>query len=235
MHRKHRLDLVLIALTLLCVGLMFIASTDPLPESLRGTAIQPLLSQFSTGNQIVFDLAVGIVCSVVMYVLVVRVPENAKRLRHRANLKRTFDSCKLACIEIFLSACHSSWDSTLPKQLLEQAAFKAYFKEPHAPGQDRWHGVANGLSDAMIRKLIVELEILMNEVQFTLGAVDVSDESTFAFFKNLSHILYRNRDRTADYDDVKNMLSFFWSVHTGWSFVSGYPDRDIFADMIAAI
>ena len=47
--------------TLFVVGTfcMVKSSSDRLPAWLRGTAAEPLLSQFPTGNQIIFDLALG--------------------------------------------------------------------------------------------------------------------------------------------------------------------------------
>jgi TRAP-type C4-dicarboxylate transport system permease small subunit len=78
-----------IVLWLLFIGrtlLMLKASTDPLPSSLQGTAIEGLFSQLSTGNQITFDLAVGFIGGLFVYVLVVWLPEQFKRNRIRRNL-----------------------------------------------------------------------------------------------------------------------------------------------------
>ena len=73
--RRKRLDLGLWTLFLVSTVLMVKSSSDRLPASLRGTVVEPALSQFSTGNQIVFDIAVGVIVSLFIYVLVVRLPE----------------------------------------------------------------------------------------------------------------------------------------------------------------
>jgi hypothetical protein len=121
------------------------------------------------------------------------------------------------------------------EELLDQVRFREFFKEPFKTGQDKWDGVANNLDDYKIKTLVVEFEILMNEIQYTLGAVDIIDEKTFAFFKRISQVMYRSKNWTAGYDDVKTILGLMWSLHTGWSWVDGYTGKDVVADMIADI
>lgn len=75
----------------------------------------------------------------------------------------------------------------------------------------------------------------MQEIQFILGAVDVRDERAFSFFKSLSKVLYRSKNWTTDYDHVKSMLGFLWSLHTGWNWVDGYSENDPVAEMISAV
>ena len=85
---KYRFDIALAILTLLSTVLMFIASSDPVPGAIQSTDLHSLLKQFATGNQIIFDLSVGILAGVFIYYLVVRVPERGRRLRVRRNLAR---------------------------------------------------------------------------------------------------------------------------------------------------
>lgn len=234
--RKHLFDTTLVLLTLICIVLMLISSSDPvLLPSLRYTPLNEFLKQFQTGNQIVFDLSVGILASTFMYYSVVRVPEYNKRRRLRANLAATYKSFKEECIAVYLSCFMTSYPSELPRKLSEQAAFRKFFEEQHTSDQDRWHAVANGLNDYRLKTLIIELEILMQEIHFTLGAIDVQDQRAFQFFKALSQVLYRSKNWTTDYDDVKSMMRFLWSVHTGWNWIDDYPNTDPVADMIAAI
>ena len=95
--------------------------------------------------------------------------------------------------------------------------------------------VLNGLDDLLVKSLVVELEILAAEVQYTLTVIDIEDEDAFAFLKRLTEILYRHRNWTPDYDDVKQLSGFMWFVYTGWSVIDGYTEKDIIADMISAI
>jgi hypothetical protein len=233
--KKHRFDGFLIALILACVIVMLISSSDPVPIFIKGTATHNLLKQFQTGNQIAFDLSVGFLAGIFIYYLVVRVPEQSKRKRLRANLVETYKSFKEDSITLYLGCLMSSYPAELPESLSHQAEFRNFFKEPHAPGQDRWHAVANGLDDYRLKTLVVELEILMQEIHFTLSAIDVQDPRAFQFLKHLSKIIYRSKNWTTEYDEVKSMMRFLWSLHSGWGWAEGYAESDPIAEMIAAI
>ena len=232
---RYTFDVFLTLLALLCICLMLVSSSDPVVSILEGTALHQALGQFQTGNQIAFDLSVGLLASVFMYYLVVRVPELKKRRRIRANLATAYESFKKDSIAVYLRCLEHSYPAELPGTLTSQVAFRDFFKQPFASGQDRWHGVANGLNDDRLRALVIELEILMQEIHFTLSAVDVQDRRAFEFLKRLSQVLYRSKNWTTDYDDVKSMLRFLWSVHTGWSWLDGYADSDPVLEMISAI
>lgn len=75
----------------------------------------------------------------------------------------------------------------------------------------------------------------MQEIHFTLGAIEVQDQRAFQFLKALSQVLYRSKNWITDYDNVKSMMRFLWSVRTRWNWIDGYPNTDPVADMIAAI
>lgn len=61
-----------------------------------------VLLQFSTGNQVTFDVAVGFLVSYIFYLLVVKSPESKKRQRVKAYLGYRYDSFKSECIRTFL-------------------------------------------------------------------------------------------------------------------------------------
>lgn len=75
----------------------------------------------------------------------------------------------------------------------------------------------------------------MTEVHYALTVIDVDNQDAFVFLKRLSQILYRYRNWSAGYNDVKQLSGFMWSVHTGWSVIDGYTNKDIIAEMIAVI
>ena len=193
------------------------------------------LRPFPTGNQIIFDLSVGVLTSVLMYFLVVRLPERSKRVRVRAGLVSAYESFKQECISVYLACFVNSYPAELPRELLDRNRFREFFKGPYSQDQTKWDAVANGLNDYRVKTLVVELEILMNEIHYTLSAVDVADPKAYAFFKHLSQILYRSKNWSANYDDIKSMLGFLWSVHTGWSPIEGYLQKDVVQDMIDAL
>ncbi|MFA6163138.1 MAG: hypothetical protein WC685_06900 [Methylobacter sp.] len=233
--RRKALAIVLWLLFIGSTFLMLKASTDPLPSSLQGTAIEGLFSQLPTGNQITFDLAVGFIVGLFVYVLVVWLPEQFKRNRIRRNLAQQYDSFKEECISIFFSALRESYDLEQLEYLKDPSLFRQYFKEKVSPDQERWHTVLNGLDDQLVKALVVELEIFMTEAHYALTVIDIDNQEVFAFLKRLSQILYRYRNWSADYDDVKQLSGFMWSVHTGWNVIEGYTDKDVIAEMIEAI
>jgi hypothetical protein len=128
-----------------------------------------------------------------------------------------------------------SYDPALIDGLKDREQFMQFFEEPFCDGQTRWHAVANGLHDENIKSLIVEFEVFIAELRFTLIVVDVENQEVFAFLKELANILYRARNCSPEYDGVKSLLSLMWSVFAGWSFVEGYTKKDVIADMIEAM
>jgi hypothetical protein len=232
---KYRLDLLLGVISLVSITLLIKTSGDPLLLFLHDSVVAPYLYRFATGNEIVFNLCVGIIASIIMFFLVVRLPEKWKRGRLRKNLERAYASFKDQSISLFLGCIETSYRIDQIENLKDQKRFRDFFKEPYTDNQDKWDGVANAFDERKIKALVVALEILMNEFQYTTSAVDVADEDAFAFFKRISQVIYGSKNWGAEYDDVKSILALMWSLHTGWNFVDGYTGRDIVADMIAKI
>lgn len=232
---QRRLGVGLWALFVLSLFLMLKSSSDQLPGRLRRSGLQWALSQFPSGNQVIFDLTSGIIVSLLIYVLVVKVPERTKRKHVKRNLQRQYDSFKRACIYEFLWCLGGGANVDLVEQLKDRERFRTFFQERVSPSQERWHVVLNNLDEHKIKRLIVELEILRDEVNYALNTIDIDDPEAFAFLKRLAEILYRNRSWTPEYDDVKELSGFMWSVHTGWSIMEGYTGRDIIGDMIKVL
>lgn len=233
--RKNALDIALWALFVVSVLAMLKASTDPSPSWAKGTWLAVALSPFSTGNQIVFDIAVGLIVGLFVYVLVVRLPERQKRVRLKANLRRQYTSLKEDCITNFLFSCNGSADSELVAQLQDREAFKKYFNEKISPDQDRWHAVLNGMDETIVQAIVQELSIFRRELEYTLAALDVEDPQVFAFLRSLTRVLHRSQGWSSGYDEIKPLSQFMWTIHTGWDFVHGYTQKDQIAEMIEAI
>lgn len=233
--RRNALDLGLWALLVICILVMFKASTDPSPTWARGTWIQAILSPFSTGNQIAFDVSVGVIVSLIVYVLVVRLPEQRKRSRLKANLKRQYSNMKEDCIMNFLFASNGSASHDLVEELKDQEAFKRYFKEHVTLDQERWHAVLNGLDESRIQAIVQELSIFRRELEYTLTSLDVDDPEVFAFLRRLTRLLHRGQSWSSGYDEIKPLSQFMWSIHTGWDPIEGYTGKDAIAEMIDAI
>ena len=189
----------------------------------------------SDRNQIIFDSAVGINVSVIFYVLVVWLPERNKRERVRRNLLLQYDSFKEECINIFLSTLQGGYGLDEINRLKDRDEFRRFFKEPFSSDQIRWNAVTNGLDDEHIKLLAIEFEILRDELHFTLNAIDVDNPEAFAFLKRLSQELYRTKHVSPGYDDKKTLMRFLWAVHTGWSWIDEYTNKDVIAQTIESI
>lgn len=214
---------------------MFKSSTDPRPDFIKGTALEDAFRPFTTGNQIAFDIAVGVIVSLFIYVLVVRLPAWQKKNRLKAHLLRRYDDLKEQCLMHFLWACNEPAESTLIDRLKRQEEFKTFFKERISQDQDRWHAVLNGLTYDYVQSLVRELDLFRGELDYALTTVEVADEEVFSFLRNLTQVLQRSRHWSDREDQLKPLSQFMWSMFAGWSFVSGYTGRDHVNEMIRAI
>lgn len=233
--RRHLFDFSLWLLLAASTMLMFKSSTDPRPAFLKGTGAENLFRPFPTGNQVVFDITVGIIVSLFVYVLVVRIPEYQKRRRLKANLRRQYAALKEETIIQLLWACNSPASSDSIKRLQNRQVFKDFFKEDVSDSQTRWHAVLNGLDATKIEDIVHALKIFRAELEYVLNAVEVSDPQVFGFLGGVARVLRGGERWTEDYDHVKALGGFMWSMHTGWDWVNGYTGRDAIADMIDRI
>ena len=128
--RRSTLDLALWLLCAVSLFLMCKSYTDPRPEFIKGTAFDAIFRPFPTGNQITFDVTVGIIVSLFVYVLVVRLPAWQKKKRQKAHLLRRYDDLKQQCLTHFLWACKEPAESELIDRPKNQEEFEVFFKEP---------------------------------------------------------------------------------------------------------
>lgn len=233
--RRKALDIGLWLLLAVCVLVMLKASSDPAPTWARGTSIQALLAPFPTGNQIAFDTSVGVIVSLLVYVLVVRLPERKKRLRIKATLKRQYSILKDECIINLLFACEGSADLDLAERLKDLEECKSFFNQPVSADQNRWHAVLNGLDEQKVKAIIQELSVFRRELEYALISVDVEDSEVFAFLRRLAHVLQRSQSWTAEYEEIRPLSQFMWSILTGWDPVLGYTGKDVITEMIDAM
>lgn len=215
---------------------MFKSSEEPLLPVLRRFGLEEL-AQYQTANQIIFNVTVGIIVSLFIYVLVVWFPERAKRKRIKSNLRRQYDSFKEECIQEFLRTLALPSKQELIDELMHQKEFKRFFdaKCPKDESQSKWEAVYNRWDDSSVRCLTNELEIFRQEVQFTLNSIDVPQSEVFTFLKRLSRVLYYNQQGTTGYERKKQLWHFLYCTLAGWDMVKGVVSRDVIADMIEAL
>jgi len=226
---------ILLALIILSILLAVKTSGDPILDVFKNTWIEPWFQKLPTGNAIIFNLSIGFLVSSFFYLLVVWFPEKRRRNIIKNNLVEQYQSFKEDTISILLSACQSSYKGELPRDLTNQSEFRIFFKESVTDSQNRWHVVLNNLNDRLLQELLVEFEILLNEVTYVLNNVTIEDPNVFSFFKRLSQTVYKMKNTTLDYDDVKHLSGFLWELFAGWSFIDGYREDDIVAVMIKEI
>jgi hypothetical protein len=234
-YTKAKLHLLLAVLALVALWVMIVASSDPLPRFLEDIPLATALEQFTTGNQIAFDLSVGVLSAIGMFYLLVRLPEYERKNRIKRHLHVSYASFKRSVIQTFVGAIQGSYSSDVVDRLMNQQAFRDFFKEPYVPNQIKWDGVANKMDDQLLRQLVLETEVLFNEFQHALSVLDVKDPEVFSFMKRVSEALYRAKNWSADYDGTKEVLRFFWQILSGWNPISGYSDSEYITDMIAKI
>lgn len=235
LYTKLRLDILLAALAIVCVGLMFVTSDDPIMPFLQDKKIAFVFKQFDTGNQILFDLSVGVLSAILMFYLLVRLPEYERKQRIKRQLNISYASFKRSMIQIFVGLINGSYNAEVVESLMVQRNFRDYFKEQYCPGQERWHGVANEMNDFVLRQIVLEVDVLHSEFQHALSALDIKDPEVFTFMKLISVTLYRAKNWSSDYEGTKEMLQFFWGILAGWSHSVGYVEDEYIPRMIAKL
>lgn len=231
--QQNKLDAFLIFLCLSAIYLMTTASTDPLVGWIENTPLESVFLQFATGNEIIFNLAAGVVSAVVMFYLLVRVPAYEQKVRIRDHLLKTYRQYKRSVVYIFLGILHGSIDSELADELMSAPAFKDYFEAPSGvPGQDRTHYIMNNIEEHHLKRLKIESEVLHAELQYATTRLDIQDNELHAFARRMAESLIRAREWDLSYDGVEEVLGFYWQLFAGWSFVSGYLGSDPLEDRI---
>jgi hypothetical protein len=226
-----------VALTLLvCLFLMLKSSEDKLTSTLRSPGYGDWFQRFTDGNQIIFNLAVGMIASLLTYIATVIIPQNRKRARLRRQLLMCYVDFKRECLHTILSTLTEKFDSAIVEQLIDKEECRRFFGVNVSEGQSRWHQFLNGISELQMNRFHFELEKLTTEIDFTMLTIDVENEELFEFLKRLKHVCrYRTTQLTKDYDDVKALSKFLWEILGGWNFIDGYKQAEKIETMIASI
>ncbi|WP_312328336.1 hypothetical protein [Stenotrophomonas sp.] len=205
---------------------MLKASEEPIIAPLKDTWLEAAFSQFTVGNQIMLDMAVGVLVSQAMYVFVVWLPARSKRARVRRNLQHHYALFKEQCIYQLLFASEGVADPRVVDELADIRKFRAYFKAAGASGGEKWYDVMNGLESSHVRAIAVELGILAEELKYTVAAIDVTSDEVYDFLKRLNRAIVILREGSES-SEVEYLTNFLWELFSGWSVVSGYQDEDI--------
>lgn len=232
MHKLDRyLPVVLAAISVLAVLGMFAFSGDPVVRFLQDSNVKYVLLGFGYENSIAFNLCIGFLTSVFFWFLVVYIPECNRKSLLRDNFQRRYQDFRESTIQIMLWCSEGIHDSQLPKQLLNQIAFRTYFD---ADNKKRWYEFLNGLqdNDDRMRDLLLELDLLSQEVGYLLNHINIQDPKVHDFFKRLNEHIYRLRHATVYSNDmVKYVGNFLWEINSNWNFITGYQNHDPISTM----
>ena len=228
---RSRVSASLAVLTLLFVCFVTLGNEDPFARDALGIT----LPKANVLYKALYDFGMGGLVSVLFYWLLVRLPEDAKRRRVRRSLERQFRSFKVECLSVILGTVDGLIDPETVRGLLDQKEFRAYFKTKVSPDQDRWHVFLNRLDPTGLRNIIFQTELLREEVNFAVSAVDIPNDEAFDFLKRLSRVLQSVRDADVSYDEIGPLARFLWTVFSGFDFVTGYQQEDAVSKTIGSI
>lgn len=186
------------------------------------------------------DIAINVLAAYCFYLLISQLFERRRRKIIKANLQKQYRQFKESVIGHFLGALSGSYSPEHVEQLCELSAFRDYFYPEAAVKKResvRWYDVLNKVqSDEYLQhELLVELSILRDEVSFVLSTIEIHDEKIFEFFKRLQRIIYRHENGQFETDDFKSFMQFFFELFTGWSFLTGYSEKDIVQSFIDSL
>jgi hypothetical protein len=182
-------------------------------------------------KQVGFDLGLAILVSLLVYVLLAWWPERRKKNALRSYLNTQHEELVGELIPLYLWAIGHELSSDMERDLKNPLKFREFFKQRFNQSQDRWHAVANELqsNSARLTSVLVALKRFQTELDVcvTLSAVNIEDGG-FERLRTLSQILKRTREQAvlSEYDGIKQLCAFLWTLHTGWSFVHGYTKVD---------
>lgn len=179
------------------------------------------------------SLSVGFVVSSIFYFLVVYMPEYKRRKMLHESLKSQYLQFKISCINTFLIISNSQEHSD-KEELLNLTEFRRYFKKENKNGENRWGAVANSLQDSeyYLKEVIYYLQMLNEEIRYTRNSINLNDPEVFEFLNRLSQLIARMESTEREYDDIKSLCGFLWSIFTGWDWAKGYSESDIIKDII---
>jgi hypothetical protein len=223
-------------LTILFFCFVIFGNEDPAARvTIFGDALPETTWHAKAIYKALYDIGMGGLVSVLFYLLLVRVPENAKRRRVRRSLERQFKRFKKDCLYVMLGVVNGMIDPELADELLDQKSFRSYFKGRPLPTQDRWDMFLNGLDETGLNDILRAVEILREEVNFALGATDIPADEAFEFLKRLSWAIHSVQRTELGYDEIKPLSGFLWELFSGFNFITGYQKEDVFAKMIRSI
>lgn len=185
-------------------------------------------------NNIFLQLVLSLIAALLFWVATVYIPEKNRKNILKNTFKIHIKEFKQNMISLFLSETKGVHNSEDEEKLLDFKNFRKFFKEEYQERETNWDAVINAFeqNQTFQEDLFVEMNILRDEVLFVLNNVKIKDENIFQLLKRISQAVYRSQGSSINREEAKIIFQLLWSIFTGWSFVKGYTEEDIFEKMI---
>lgn len=232
--RKKTIECFLGVSAVVAIVIALFSSNDRLTMPFNN-APEVLFAQFSAYNDLIFNLSSGYAVSVVLYFLIVFLPDHFRRQRIRKSALRVYMEFKESVLGIILNASGKSYGLDQIKELMAPDKFEEFFRFDETGSGIRWDEFLNGLNKYYAGKIVIELEILREEIQFIINNVDIDDSDAYTFLKRLSTVSYSMSKIGSDYDDQKMWGNFLWGIFAQWDICRGKLEKDLISDAINKI
>lgn len=232
--RRRNIERFLVILLLFAVLVVLFASSDR--PQVSGDALPGrFFSDFLSYRDAILNIGSGYIISVLFYFLLVALPEHFKRVRHKDHALKVCRRFKEDAIGLIFSASGKGYGLDEIDELMDPKKFRDYFEEDETGSGARWYEFLNGLDEYHRGRIVTELEILGDELQFLVSHHDVEDIDVYKHLKNASVAIHTMSKTGVSYDEQKQWGRFLWGLFTLFDWGEGYREEDPIERAIARI
>ena len=196
-----------------------------------------IFEQFHVGNAIVFNLASGMLISIIFYFIVVLAPEMRREKRIKSNFYFQYFELRRNLVYHILGNCQEAYNPELYDTLIKPVSFREYFKETinNSYEQTRWDVFYNNLDQTVINNLQLEFEVFKESVSYLLNNLEVTDKEAFSWLHQFNAIAITLKGVNVDDESRKVLARYLWEFLACYNSATGNNDVDIFEKIIRKI
>ncbi len=226
---------------------MLKSSGEPIYELLQDTWLATYLSQWKTGNTIIFSISIGYIVSFLFWLMNISLPTYIRKNEHKKILIKNYINYRRDLIHIILRAhtnCRMKYQDTdsldklwgnrdLEDKLLDPAYFKEFFrKDDHK----NWYAVLNGLDEEIISDLYAEFDLLEKKIDIYISDYGTGSKKAREYYSWYTDFTYRLKNASVySYDQSKYIGDFLWEILGQCSSISGDLDEDTIMRIIHSV
>ena len=179
-------------------------------------------------SQILLSFLLSIAASYIFFFYSIYYPNRILSRIKKRNFALHLEDFKCEVIGTFLQKLNYANDEALAQKLSSVKEFREFFKANHVPDQNRWDFILTELdTDNDFRNnILFQLDILKDECSYMLNNIEIHNFWVFSFLKQINFVIASVK--TDSVDSTDRMASFLWELFSGWSYVKGYTDIDMF-------